>query len=447
MFLLKVPSWLEIEQRVTDEMGYQSGAGFRTPLNELVPSLELNLRRIQCVRTAFIHAEWEAAYLLRQRFADLDISSVLNELLGVVTQMAMIVAGSVLTGGAIGAGVGLLGGGAGAIPLGAAGAAMGLQVGSWILSVLGLTALTEFFVEGLPAVGEYYLRGIRIAWNGARCNEGLTPYSQDDPFAAHSASHQIARGHVEAVILLLGAIVSYLTRGRGDAQALAQQMHGSTKGARLAAWMLKHEDALKNRPELQITRPRSGPYSPQKPAPVSPPANAKQSPVGKPNKMALYEVECFKASRLPSAKIGEFNRQLHGQEHGLDQLTVQEFLSNIASPHKRSSSLAKSARNAFENSLNERFLDEFALIMDAVDAKDAAVEKARQTMANLAGLHNPDLTAGGKDIVSDFGDKQVNSSIGPQWKNRIKNLQKAVENTPPSLRSDTLLNVKLQKCK
>ncbi|ESW36282.1 DUF6861 domain-containing protein, partial [Pseudomonas taiwanensis] len=88
-----VPSWHEIESRVIAMVGYQSGGQFRTSLNEEVASLGLNLRRIEAVRTAFYHAEWQAAHMLRQRFADLDINSIVDELLMVVRQMAMIVAG------------------------------------------------------------------------------------------------------------------------------------------------------------------------------------------------------------------------------------------------------------------------------------------------------------------------------------------------------------------
>ncbi|BBH44363.1 hypothetical protein KU43P_08400 [Pseudomonas sp. KU43P] len=55
---------------------------------------------------------------------------------------------------------------------------------------------------------------------------------------------------MEVVVLLLGAIVSYLTRGRGDARVLAQEMAASSKGARLGQWMLKHEEELKKRPDL-----------------------------------------------------------------------------------------------------------------------------------------------------------------------------------------------------
>jgi hypothetical protein len=60
-----VPSWHEIESRVIAMVGYPSGGQFRTSLNEEVASLGLNLRRIEAVRTAFYHAEWQAAHLLR----------------------------------------------------------------------------------------------------------------------------------------------------------------------------------------------------------------------------------------------------------------------------------------------------------------------------------------------------------------------------------------------
>ena len=445
MLALPVPSWFDIESRLAHAMGYQSGASFRNAYNESVPSLAFNLRRLKCIRTAFIHAEWEAADLLRRRFADLDISSVLNDLIDAVAQMAMIVAGSVLTGAVIGAGVGVLGGGAGAIPLGATGAALGLQVAGGILSVLGLAALTEFFAEGLPAIAEYYLRGIRTAWGAPRGEERLTAYSNDDSFAIYCASQEIAKGHVEAVILLLGAIVSYLTRGRGDAHALVQQMQASAKGKRLGAWILKHEEALKSRPELQTAKSQTGSYVPQQPAPVATPAKSRQPTVVKPGRMALHNVECFKADKLPVYKVGEFKRQLKGQEGGLNRLTIEEYVENIASPVKRSPEVAKRARKELERKLRKRFLKDFP-DMDRKEAQTAAINKAKETMGNIAALHNPDLRAGGKDTIGDFGDRQVNSTIGPQWRPKIKNLKEVAEKVPESLRKSTFLNVKLHKC-
>lgn len=260
-----VPSWHQIEDQVRQEMGYQGGARFRNHWGEPAASLSLNIRRVESVRSAFYQAEWQAADLLRRRFADLEISIIIDDLIDVVTQMAMIVAGSTLTGAAIGAGVGAFFGGAGAVPMGAAGAALGLQVSSWILAVLGLQSIAEFFVEGLPRVGGYYLTGIHTAWEGPRGEEGLTPFSQDDPYAVSSAAHNIALGHVEVVVLLLGAIVEYLTRGRGNAGRLAQEMGASPKGANVGQWMLKHEDALKSRPDLQTAEPHKGAMGPQHP--------------------------------------------------------------------------------------------------------------------------------------------------------------------------------------
>ncbi|KAF4557211.1 DUF6861 domain-containing protein, partial [Pseudomonas sp. CES] len=368
----------------------------------------LNLRRIEAVRTAFYHAEWQAAHMLRQRFADLDINSIVDELLMVVRQMAMIVAGSTITGGLLGAGVGAFAGGAGTIPFAGAGAAMGLKVSGWILGALGLASIAEFFIEGLPRIGEYYVDGIRFAWEGTCGNEGTGPFCRDDPYAISRATHQIAQGHVEVVLLLLGAIVSYLTRGRGDARVLAQEMAASRKGARLGQWMLK--------------------------------------PTGKPGSMPLHTVACFKADKLPVSKHGEFERQLKGQQDGLNRLTVEEFLENIANPAKRDPRIAKIARKELYDKLQERIQRDLMKTMSAIEARKLSVKQAKETMSSLAALHNPDLIAGGRDTISDFGDRQVNSSIGPQWKSRVDGLKAAAEKASRSGVGSGLLNVKLHKC-
>jgi hypothetical protein len=81
-----------------------------------------------------------------------------------------------------------------------------------------------------------------------------------------------------------------------------------------------------------------------------------------------------------------------------------------------------------------------------VEAQKVAIEKTKNHMLVTAALHNPDLVAGGRDAISDFGDRQVNSIIGPQWKTKIPNLKKAAETVPPNLRNSTRMNVKLHKC-
>ena len=441
-----VPSWHQIEDRISQEMGYQSGTRFRNHWGEPAPSLSLNIRRVESVRSAFYQAEWQAADLLRRRFADLEISIIIDDLIDVVTQMAMIVAGSTLTGGAIGAGMGAFLGGAGAVPMGAAGAAMGLQVSSWILAALGLQSVAEFFVEGLPRVGRYYLTGIQTAWEGPRGEEGLSPFSQDDAYAVSGAAHDIALGHVEVVVLLLGAIVEYLTRGRGNAGRLAHEMGASPEGANIGQWMLKHEDALKSRPDLQKAEPRRGAIGSEEPPSSRQAPRNKEPHRDKPGSMPLHEVDCFKADNMPMSKIEEFERQLKGQENGLNRLTADEYLKNVASPMARDPAVAKLARTNLHAQLQSRYYDEFLQTTDALDAEEAAFVKAKETMASLAGLHNPDLSAGGNDFIDDFGDRQVNSSIGAQWRSRIKTLKNAAETIPLDRRGKTYLNVRLHKC-
>ncbi|QLJ12877.1 hypothetical protein H0H12_20835 [Pseudomonas putida] len=442
-----VPSWHEIESRVIAMVGYQSGGQFRTSLNEEVASLGLNLRRIEAVRTAFYHAEWQAAQMLRQRFADLDINSIVDELLRVVQQMAMIVAGSTITGGLLGAGLGAFAGGAGTIPFAGAGAAMGLKVSGWILGALGLASIAEFFIEGLPRIGEYYVDGIRFAWEGTCGNEGTGPFCRDDPYAISRATHQIAQGHVEVVVLLLGAIVSYLTRGRGDARVLAQEMAASRKGARLGQWMLKHEEGLKKRPDLQVPERRKGTMD--DPQPVQPNRQAgkdKEPSTAKPGRMPLHTVACFKADKLPASKHGEFERQLKGQQDGLNRLTVEEFLENIANPIKRDPKTARKARQKLYDDLRKRAYRKLPKDMNPVEARKISTMLAKETMSSLAALHNPDLIAGGKDVISDFGDRQVNSTIGPQWRSRVGELTRSVEEQAKDGRASGFLNIRLHKC-
>ncbi|AVB24291.1 polymorphic toxin type 15 domain-containing protein [Pseudomonas syringae pv. syringae] len=450
----KIPSWLDIEA-YAERLFRKGDLGVRERgMNPLSPpssinilSIDLIYRRVRCVRQACDLGEKEATNSILKRFSDLDIRSIIDEMISTVVDMAMIIIGSALTGATIGGGVGLLAGGVGAFPGATAGALIGVQAGTWILGVLGLASIAEFFTEGLKPIATGYIRGVSTAWNGPRERTGnpLSSFS-DDTMSAQQGAWDIARSHEAVVILLLSAIVAYLTRGRGNLSVLATEMRGSERGAKLGQWMLKHEDALKKHPDLQTAEPRRGALGPQEPPPNSPSAKDKEPPKGKPNTMPRHEVECFKADKMPASKVGEFERQLKGQEDGLNRLTVEEYLKNIANPVKRDAMAAKKARTDLKDTLQERFQREFQKEMSPLDAEEAAIKKARETMASLAGLHNPDLTAGGKDIIADFGDRQVNSSIGPQWRPKIQNLKAAAEKVPETVRDSTFLNVKLHKC-
>ncbi|KWC84734.1 hypothetical protein WL57_18675 [Burkholderia cepacia] len=68
-------------------------------------------------------------------------------------------------------------------------------------------------------------------------------------------------------------------------------------------------------------------------------------------------------------------------------------------------------------------------------------------MKTLAALHNPDMIAGGKDVVTMMGDRGVNSSIGSQRKDRVAELDEAAKNVPEAERGGTKMNAKLKRCK
>lgn len=445
-----VPSWYNIEDSITHELGYQGQGNFRTHLNEQVSKIALVLRRLENTKTAFHRAEWEAGRQLRQRFEDIEISSVLTELLGTVTQMAMIIAASVLTSGAIGAGIGTLAGGIGALPGAIAGAAVGVQASALILGALGLASVAEFFIDGLPAIANHYVRGISTVWDGTRGNEGLTPSSEDDPFVIDQAAAHIAQGHVEMVVLLLGAIVAYLTRGRGNIAVLASEMGASAKGGRLAQWMLKHQEALKKRRDLQPLEPRHS--SPLLPNPSPDPHRPRDSPsTRKPLGMPPHRVPCFNADKLHYSKIPEFDRQLGGQEKGLNNLTVEEYLQGReafkAGETIRNPKVAADARkNLTQYFKTKQRKDLFSKGMSFDQAEHIAEKLANDKMSTLAALHNPDLVAGGKDKISDFGDRRVNSSIGAQWRKRIDGLDEAAKRVDLNERATLKINSKLTRC-
>ena len=124
--------------------------------------------RVLCIRQACDLADIQTQQRLSTMLAGLQIDQVLHELLDALKEAVLIVGASVGVGGALGAGVGSLVFGVGAVPGGAIGAAVGAKVGLWILAALGLKSLAEFFIEGLPAILQDYYRGFTVAWQ-ARC--------------------------------------------------------------------------------------------------------------------------------------------------------------------------------------------------------------------------------------------------------------------------------------
>jgi hypothetical protein len=228
-------------------------------------------------------------------------------------------------------------------------------------------------------------------------------------------------------------------------------MRASAKGARLAQWMLKHEEGLKGRPDLQPAGARTGSSL----TPESKPDSHRETdrPGGKkPLGMPEYKVPCFNASNLHYSKIPEFDRQLGGQEKGLNDLTVDEYLRGReafkAGDKVRDPGVAKQARMQLNDRLEGDLLNELLTQGMPFDQASSEAERlANGKMRTLAALHNPDLFVGGKDVISDFGDRGVNSSIGSQWRWRVDSLDQAVMRVNAADRDTIKINAKLERCK
>ena len=358
--------------------------------------------RLRCVESAFWNASGEAQVLLNRRFRELDILEVVDDLLESAAELARILAASSLIGGAIG---GVLG----SVPGAAVGGVLGLKAGGWVLGMYGLATLAEHFVEGMPDIAWSYQQGVKQAWNAPYLDHSRNGRVEIDSFAMSSATSSIARGHEATTLLLLGAIVAYLTRNGGGAAGLLQKMRSTARGERLAAWVAKHEQGLKQHPALKVPEPvLAVPSGPMRHEVATPrPSNGREAGTHprRARRMARVEVPCFSAKRMPYSKIPEFDRQLVGQEKGLNALTIHEYVTGRAAfatgDVKRDPQKARSARKEFAQKMQKQHSQE--LILSGVNSSDAthlAKIKTEEKMHTLAALHNPDLIGGGQDVIA-----------------------------------------------
>lgn len=102
-----------------------------------------------------------------------------------------------------------------------------------------------------------------------------------------------------------------------------------------------------------------------------------------------------------------------------------------------------------QKELREQFLeDKITELRSTGLSRSQAKIEAEKWMKTQAVLHNPDQIAGGNPMnLTGLGDKNINSSIGTQWRYRIDDLEKQVmdfANTiPQSEWGHVKLNIKL----
>jgi hypothetical protein len=171
------------------------------------------------------------------------------------------------------------------------------------------------------------------------------------------------------------------------------------------------------------------------------------------------KLRCF---FLPQGSVPDFDRQLMGQEGGINDMTVEEYLKRReafkSGETVRDSSVAQQARKDYEKEISDKFAEQLSdKGLSRNEAKKQAADMAAQKMKTLNALHNPDLVAAGKDVIADFGDASINKSIGAQWKSnvngeyektsRISELDKAARSIPEADRAKVKMNAKLERCK
>ncbi len=417
--------------------------------------------RVGNIRTALRQSTSIAGQTLVARLAGIDLSGILGILLDACRDIALYWGGSVLAGGAAGAGVGFFVGGVGAFPGAAIGAAAGAQAGAWVLGLLGLASLVEGLGTALGQALSCYASGIENAWGPTEWHPHRFPAR---------APHDFARGHEILAMALLAAIAAYLSRGRGDKQKLLQEIRQSPRlGPKVADWVAANEGRLAAHPALKPTEhllPMASKAKRDTGPPMTPsqlrkamgrgeedlPPPKKPEPPPALKGMPQKRVRCFEPNDLPKSKYPEFDRQLQGQQGGLNEMTVDEYLKGREAfdPSARDPGVAKKARAKY---LKETADQTFGQLrdqgMNPREARRAADKATTDKMKTMAALHNPDMYAAGKDVIADFGDRGVNSRIGAQWKTqgRIAGLDEAARSVPKTERTNTRMNASLERCK
>ncbi|MFZ3287925.1 MAG: DUF6861 domain-containing protein [Telluria sp.] len=410
--------------------------------------------RVDRVRQALAESGPSAQHMIARRLSGINLSTIWHILISVCEDIALYYGGSVVAGGLIGGFGGAFLGGVGAVPGAAAGAAVGSYVGGAVLSMLGLKSLVLGVVQSVPEALDYYKKGFLEAWGPTR-QDRLQGFGMTARGSPSSAAFYLAHGHVIMVTTILAVLLAYVTRGKGDKAALLKEIEQSPRlGPKVAKWVEQNEEKLRHHPALQW-RGSGGAGALPREEPPLPSRRARREPErSRPSGMPKKTVPCFKTKSLPQGSVPEFDRQLTGQETGINNMTVDEYLNGReafeSEKSTRSSSIARNARASYEGKMTfavAKKLQEEGLSLIEADKK--AEQIAAEKMKTLAALHIPDMIAGGKDVIGDFGDRNINSRIGAQWNKggRLAELDKAANALPQAIRAITKMNVKLERCK
>ncbi|MNZ26550.1 hypothetical protein D3C78_437450 [compost metagenome] len=336
--LANVPSWADVERNL-DQKFNELNQGVNDGLQSVHDNWNGFTRRVSNGasqaygymgghRIDAVHQAMTLSYPiiqmdLKRKWASIEIEQILPVLLQLVKEVSMILGGSVAIGTVAGGAAGAFAFGVGAAPGAAAGAGIGLQVGNLILMGLGLSAVAEYFYQGLPACLSTLQEGIATAWHA---EEGVKPSGLDPSGGSAAlvqerverAARQLARGQEQLVMLLLTAIVTYLTRGQMKAGVMNSMESIATRSAKLqaeisnkelAGWLARNEQKLLAHPELKTSEPMPLKKAEAEPRPES---DNKDSGLSKTNSFE----EIYRKAKAAKAEIDALADEISAQYGG-----------------------------------------------------------------------------------------------------------------------------------
>lgn len=168
-------------------------------------------------------------------------------------------------------------------------------------------------------------------------------------------------------------------------------------------------------PGVQIENARSTPSSPYIP-PTKPHSN-------EPVRVAYFT---GRSGTLATQYPAEFSRQLARQYEALSYITVADYIKyRDKTARARTPDDIKEARNKLEQAIAENLTENYGV------PELEAQEKARKAAGVLAALHEPDQILQGTHALTAteavWGNRYVNSSLGPQHKANATLLDEAAQ--------------------
>jgi len=162
-------------------------------------------------------------------------------------------------------------------------------------------------------------------------------------------------------------------------------------------------------------------------------------------KKTFYDDNTAKKAGKSTGGLKEYERQLEGQQKGINSLTIDKWQSNrkkylIQGRAPESSGEQKRQREKLKATTINR------VYIEALDrGEEMDIEKATRIVEKeYAALHDPDQVAGGdSNMITSLGRMDINSSIGSQWKNKIHTVDVMVEKMFKKFNKDQRSKVKM----